>query len=77
MTEGFDPTIASKTCQAAPTQIKVFDSQSALESNTEMKIFQDFSINLPSKRLEGSSVSQSKSFDLSVQVKGSNDPINP
>lgn len=75
VTEGFDPTIASKTCQAAPTQIKVYDSQAALEKNTDMKIFQDFSITLPSKRLTGTN--PSKSFDVSVQVKGLNDPINP
>jgi hypothetical protein len=25
LSEGFDPSIASKTCQAAPKQIKIFD----------------------------------------------------
>jgi hypothetical protein len=39
VTEGFDPTLTSKTCQAAPTQIKVYDSTAALEKNTDMKIF--------------------------------------
>lgn len=39
VTEGFDPTIASKTCQAAPTQIKIFDSSSAVEVNSEKKVF--------------------------------------
>jgi hypothetical protein len=39
VTEGFDPSIVSKTCQAAPTQIKVYDSQSAIEQNSDMKIF--------------------------------------
>lgn len=74
----FDPSIESSTCHPAPKQTKIYDAATSglgLAPSKEKKIFQDFTVRLPSDKLISGSFNQQ--YDVKVSVTSKNDPMNP